>query len=132
MLSDRQSFRMRQQFDIFWSIPGQKIEGQGRIYNISLSGMLFVTDRLFDPAHALEMCFSVPEIPSFPSKGKLVWFRKVGQGRSQYQGGVKFSDEKSHNPLWIKWMEENILKLADVQDSKVLDRILTDGQEKED
>jgi hypothetical protein len=128
MINNRQSFRLRKQFDITWSVPEQKIQGQGIISNISLSGMLFVTDRLFESEHGLMMCFSVAQAPAFPPKGKLVWFRKVGKKNAQYQCGVQFLNETAQAKAWIEWMEENILQLADAENSPILGRILNEGQ----
>jgi PilZ domain len=124
MISDRQSFRLRKQLELAWSVPDQKINGEGTIFNISRSGMLFVTDRLFVPEHELIMGFSVKGVPSFPPKGKLVWFRKVGEDQSHYQCGVKFLNDLAANPAWIAWMEENILKLADVGTANILEHFL--------
>ena len=81
MIDHRQSFRLRKQLDVTWSIPDQKTGGEGRIFNISLEGMLFTTDKLFVPEHKLVICFRVAEIPSFPSQGHLTWFsRQRGRG----------------------------------------------------
>lgn len=120
MINDRQSFRLRKQFECRWSVPDQKIEGEGIIFNISRSGMLFVTDRLFEPEHELIMSFNVKQSPPFPPKGKLVWFRKVGEDDGHYQCGVKFLNEFAANPAWIAWMEENISRLAEIGNSNIL------------
>ena len=124
MINNRQSFRLRQQFDISWFIPEQKIEGEGIIFNISLSGMLFVTDKLFKPEHGLTLFFTAAHAPAFPPKGTLVWFKRVGRGESQYQCGVRFPYEAALRRSWIQWMDENILKLAGTQDSTILDSYL--------
>ncbi len=129
MINNRQSFRLRKQFDLIWSIPDQKIKGEAIIFNISLTGMLFVTDRLFKPEHGLTMYFSLEKAPSFPPKGKLVWFKKAGKGEAQYQCGVRFFNETIQSPAWIQWMEENISKLANIQDNKVLERYLSEDQQ---
>lgn len=128
MINRRQHFRLRMQIDITWSVPDQKIKGEGIILNISLPGMLFVTDRLFESEHGLHMAFGAAQVAAFPSQGKLVWFRKVGKDGNRYLCGVLFSNEASQSQAWIKWMEENILKLADVQNSKILERILSEGE----
>ena len=124
MIDNRQSFRLRKQFDIVWSVPDQKIKGEGIIFNISLSGMLFVTDRLFEPKLVLNMRFTSAQAPSFPPQGRLAWFRKIGKENLRYQCGVRFLKEDICNEAWVKWMEEHILKLADAADSKILDRFL--------
>ena len=124
MINDRQSFRLRKQLEFNWSIPGQKTEGEGLIFNISRSGILFVTDRLFEPQHGLEMAFRVKQVPPFPSKGKLVWFKKVEKENACYQCGVKFLNELAASQAWITWMEENILKLADVASTNILENLL--------
>ena len=90
--------------------------------------MLFITDGLFVPDHGLNMSFSVAEVPSFPANGKLVWFSRTGKGRSQYKCGVIFSQKDIYRPTWSSWMEDNILKLADVQNNKILENILREGQ----
>ncbi len=124
MINDRQSFRLRKQLEFTWSVPEQKAEGEGLIFNISRSGMLFVTDRLFEPQHELGMAFKVKQVSSFPSKGKLIWFRKVEKENACYQCGVKFLNELASNQAWITWMEENILKLADIGNSNILENFL--------
>lgn len=124
MIEKREHFRLHKQVDVAWSVPGQDVRGQGVIFNLSLRGMLFETKKLFEPEHGLVMSFQIPEIPDFPSQGKLVWFRKVGQKQNHYQCGIKFLKETARTHLWRKWMEENILKLADAQDNKILDRYL--------
>jgi len=124
MINDRQSFRLRKQIELIWTVPEQKIEGAGLIYNISRSGALFVTDKLFDPDHDLIMGFRVEQVPPFPSKGKLIWFKKVGQANARFQCGAKFSNELAASQAWITWMEENILKLADVASTNILENLL--------
>lgn len=126
MIDHRQNYRLHQQFDVIWTIPEQKIEGEGIISNISISGMLFVTDRLFEPRVGLKMEFKVEQSPNFPTKGGLVRFMKVGE--SQYQCGVQFLNEETFNKLWIKWMEKNISRLADAVDSRILGHYLDEGQ----
>ena len=61
--------------DLVYARP-KKQEGKARIFNISLEGMLFTTDKLFVPEHKLVICFRVAEIPSFPSQGHLTWFSR--------------------------------------------------------
>ena len=118
MINNRQSFRLRKQFDVTWSIPDQKIKGEGKIFNISLSGLLFATDKLFVPEHGL--------IISFPSSGKLTWFsRKSKTGKAYYLCGVKFLYGANFSSAWGQWMEDNILEMADTEDSRVLNRYLT-------
>jgi len=124
--NSRKSFRLHKELDVTWSIPEQNIGGTGRISNISLEGMLFITDQLFVPDHKLIICFSVVQVPAFPSKGHLTWFnRESGEGEDHYRCGVKFLYETILSPAWAKWMEDNILKLADAQDSTILNRYLT-------
>ncbi len=128
MIDHRQSFRLRKQLDVTWSIPDQKTGGEGRIFNISLEGMLFTTDKLFVPEHKLVICFRVAEIPSFPSQGHLTWFsRQRGEEEACYRCGVRFLSEETLRPAWVQWMEENILKLADAEDGRILNRYLTGG-----
>lgn len=125
MINNRGSFRLRKQIDISWSIPEQKAEGNGRIYNISLTGMSFETDKLFLPDHGMVMCFKLEGVPAFPLKGKLVWFGKVGEDKKHFKCGIRFLKEYTYNNAWIQWMENNILKLADTGDTTILNRFLS-------
>ncbi len=72
MLESRQNFRLYKHIDMTWSIPTQNIEGKGKIFNISLSGVLFETDKAFKPDHGLIVHLHSAQIPSLPQKGKLV------------------------------------------------------------
>ena len=128
MINRRQNFRLHKQLDVVWSVPDQKIKGKGVIFNLSLRGMLFETEKLFKPEHGLIINFQTPQVPDFPAEGKLVWFRKVGPKQTHYQCGVKFLKETGRTHLWSKWMEDNILKLADAQDNAILSRYLQEEQ----
>lgn len=129
MINNRDYFRLRRQIDLTWSVPSQRVEGKGKIFNISLSGMSFETDRLFNPEHGMDISFSSAEIPALPPKGKLVWFKKVGESNSHYQCGIKFFKDSTLNQKWIKWMDDNIQKLADIGDNKILNHYLVDEQQ---
>jgi len=125
VINKRDSFRLREHIDIGWSIPEQKIEGKGKIFNISLTGMSFETDKLFQPDHGMKMSFSATGIPSFPTMAELVWFKRAGEGKKHYQCGIRFSKDCQMNPKWIKWMEDNIQKLAEAGDNKILRNYLS-------
>jgi hypothetical protein len=124
MIEGRQSFRFRKHMDFSWSVPDQNVHGAGKIYNLSQTGMLFETDRLFLPEHGLELCFSVKEIPCLPVKGKLVWFRKVTDKKPHYRCGVRFTRQQAIKPEWTKWLDESISRFADAADNVILSRYL--------
>jgi len=124
MINNRDSFRLRKQMDVIWSVPEQQAGGEGNILNISLSGMSFETDRLFSPEHGMSIHLKSAQIPPLPSKGKLVWFRKAGEGNRHYQCGIRFFKESVYSPVWAQWMEDNILKLADTGDNNILNHYL--------
>ena len=129
MIENRQHYRLRQLMDLKWSIPEKKIKGEGKIYNLSISGMLITTDHLFKPAEDLIVNFSSPQVPVLPLKGKLAWFKKLGKERVYYQCGVKFVKDESYGPSWLQWMEDNIAKLGEIQDSKMLKKYFDSGRE---
>ena len=95
---------------------------------MSSSGMSFETDRLFSPEHGMSILFKIAEIPSFPAKGKLIWFKKVGEGKNHYHCGIRFLKDGTFNRGWIKWMEDNIQQLADTGDNKILNQYLGTGE----
>jgi hypothetical protein len=125
VINNRDYFRLRKQMDVSWSVPEQQAGGRAKIFNISLSGMSFETDRLFNPDHGMSIYFSDAGIPPLPVKGRLVWFKKVGEGKSHYQCGIRFLGDSTTDQEWIKWMDDNILKLADTGDNKILQHYLT-------
>ncbi len=126
MINRRQHFRLRKQLDVHWTVPSQKAQGQGIILNISLPGMLFVTDRLFKAEDGLKMNFSVEGVPSFPAQGNLVWFRRIGAQGERYLCGALFSIETLKSRPWIQWMDGHMEQMADALDSKILGRILSE------
>jgi hypothetical protein len=124
MSDTRQNFRLRKQMDVMWSIPEQNLTGTGKIFNVSLTGILFETDKLFTPSHGMVIHFSMPGVRMFPPSGKLKWFKRTGdEAHPTYQCGVRFPFPSP--PSWNNWMEENILKLADAQDNAILTRYLS-------
>ena len=125
MINNRGSFRLRKPIEISWSVPEQKTEGMGRILNISRSGLNFETDRLFAPDHGMTVRFKSAEISPLPSQGIIVWFRKVGKANEHLQCGIRFPQESTYSPAWIQWMEDNVLKLADTGDNKILNHYLS-------
>lgn len=124
MDNKRQSYRLRKRFYITWSIPGQKIEGKGLVFNISQTGMQLHTDKLFKPEHGLVLSFACPDFSTFPSRGRLVWFKKIDDDQPYYQCGIKFPTEMCVSESWIKWIEEAIAKLTDAEDSRIAERYL--------
>ncbi len=127
MIENRQSFRLRQQIDLDWSVTDQKTEGKGTAFNVSKTGMLFETDRLFSPEHGMTLSLKCEETPTLPQKGKLVWFRKVGENKAHYLCGIRFNSDDASNVKWVKWMEESFSKLADVGNTTILTRYLQAG-----
>jgi len=123
-IDSRQNFRLRKQLELGWEIPSQNIQGEATVFNVSTTGLLMVTDRLFTPEHGLLMTIKVQDVPAFPAKGRLMWFRKLKD--THYQCGLKFVKE-CLTPAWIQWLQDNILKLADAQDNSILDRYLMEG-----
>src|SRR5471030_2139500 len=125
MAEGRQYFRLRRQIEIDWSIPEKEVEGSGVIFNISVSGILFETDKLFPPEHGLKMSFVSQEVPLLPAKGKLMWFKKIGEKKDHYMCGVHFLKDPTTWPAWVEWMEDNISKLADTSNSVILGHYLS-------
>lgn len=127
-MNKRNALRLRIQMNVSWSIPDQQVKGEGKTVNVSILGILLETDKLFEPEHGLLMCFSVAELPFFPAKGKLAWFKKAGESKDRYQCGVRFVKDLKSYRAWVQWMEENISKMSGTENNKILDRYLNQDQ----
>ena len=124
----RGSFRLRQLIDFNWSVPEQGMEGTGKIYNLSMSGIMFQTNKFFKPDHRMIILLSSAMVPALPSKGKLMWFSRRPKAGG-YLCGVEFVKTLAISSPWYKWMEANIMKLAEASDAKIVGQYLKSGSE---
>ena len=122
MLDNRKHFRVRGSYKVHWKLVGTDISGQGTVYNISKSGVLFQTEHIFrindKPVIYLE---SIDNDLGFQSKqGRVVWFRRAKTPQLSYLMGICFSIDSKPDKKFIDWLESKVQKTIDAQDSNVL------------
>ena len=98
-MEGRRHLRIRQFMDVAWSMPGEDITGQGKIINISNSGLLLEIDDSFKPLDHSVLAID-PEIvderpPFLNKKGKVVWFRRIQNPRYAYLCGLEFLKDQA-------------------------------------
>ena len=50
MLENRRHFRLKEFMDVTWKVQDLGVAGEGTVVNISSSGLLLQTDRVFKPS----------------------------------------------------------------------------------
>ncbi len=126
MLENRRHFRLKQYFDVNWKVNGQDDVGEGTIFNISSSGLLLQTDKVFKPSDNCIM--SVEVIPGSVrpftiKKGKVMWFRRIRTPQERYQCGIQFLD-KSFDKEFQQWLDEEVTRLGEASNVNVLSNLV--------
>lgn len=121
MLENRRHFRLREFLDVTWKVEDQDVSGEGTVVNISTSGLLLQTDRVFKPTDNCVLSIeSGPEaLPFAPKRGKLVWFRRISTPQERFQCGIKFSSDMA-DARFAQWIENKITILSEAGDAKIL------------
>lgn len=123
-MEGRRHLRIRQFIDATWSMPGEDIAGQGKIINLSASGLLLQIDSSFKP---LDHCVLsiIPEIieeqpPFLNRKGKVVWFRKIQTPHYSYQCGLEFLKDHGYDRELNNWIERKTDQLTKATNVSIL------------
>ena len=124
MLENRRHFRVREILDIQWSVEGQEAKGEGKILNLSTSGILLQTDKVFKISQECVVSVSTPEGPLALKKGKVVWFRKIADGK-KYVLGIEFLKKVAYDKSLNDWVEGKITLLAQAGDAKIINNYLS-------
>ena len=95
MFESRRHYRIKESLPVQWSIEGSEVKGQGQVRNISVSGMLLVTDEAFKPVTTEEWHFQLkiqnPETENaLPVQSRLVWLKKISFPNMRYLCGLEF------------------------------------------
>ncbi|MFA5088707.1 MAG: PilZ domain-containing protein [Candidatus Omnitrophota bacterium] len=89
----RNSLRVRENLKVRWRIKDSDLNGEGRVRNISTSGMLLEADSLLSP---IDRCIFIIESiiegkGSFlPPEGRLVWSKNAGIRNQSTLCGIEF------------------------------------------
>ena len=130
-LEGRRHFRLRRHLNVNWSIDAQGLQGAGKIYNISLSGIAFETDKPFKASQSVIFQLQSDEIKALPVNVSLRWWRPVLSGGRGYLCGVAFISDVigGYDPAWDQWIKENYNQLAETLDHEMLKKFLGHGEE---
>lgn len=113
----RRHFRIQENLPIHWKLSELNFQGIGRIRNLSLSGMLLETDRIYTRAGECVYDFEsfVKGISDFlPSKGRLIWHRPTASGK--FLCGIEFIDPEQTVVGQLKTrVEKAMVKMAQLQ-----------------
>ncbi len=127
MLENRRHMRIREITDIRWTVLGTDDIGEGKVLNISTSGLLLQTDASFNPQHrgTVFIDASGPEPLAFGAKkGKLIWLRRMPEGRKGYQCGVEFLKDVVDTPLY-DWIDRKTTELAQAANANIVNHYIS-------
>ncbi len=121
MLENRRHFRLKEFIDVAWKVADQDISGEGMVVNISTSGLLLQTDRVFRPSDhcVLSIGSGAENLPFAPKNGKIMWFRRIHTPEERMQCGVQFLPD--HLDLeFQQWLEKKVNRLSGAEDANIL------------
>lgn len=126
MLENRRHIRIREITDIRWTVLGDDISGEGKVLNISTSGLLFQTDKKFDISRIKRLYIdsqSSEPLSFGPKKVKIVWVRPMPNGKAGYICGVEFIKEAFDKKL-EDWINQKLESLGRISDPNILKNYL--------
>jgi hypothetical protein len=118
--------RIREVTDIRWTIAGTDIAGEGKILNISTSGLLLTTDSKFNPQKQglLEIKGDGEDLPFGTKKGKVVWLRRMPEGRPGYQCGVEFDKKAPLDKPLYDWIDRKTQEISQAGSANILNHYI--------
>ena len=121
MLENRRHFRLRECMDVTWKIADREVSGDGLVMNISASGILLQTDRVFRPSDNCVLSIESGEgiLPFAAKKGKVMWFRRIRAPHERLQCGIQFLEDGADSNFQ-KWIEMKVNSLSEAGDAKIL------------
>ena len=124
MFENRRHFRLREYFDVAWKVEDQEVSGEGTVVNISSSGLLLQTDRVFRPTDncVLSVESGKDVLPFSAKKGKIVWFRRIHTPQERFQCGLQFLGDNTDIDFQ-KWLEMKVNRLSEAGDAKILSNL---------
>jgi Tfp pilus assembly protein PilZ len=126
MLENRRHFRLREFMEVTWRVADQDISGEGLIMNISLSGLLLQTDRVFRPLDNCVLSIEEPKgtelLPFSSKKGKVMWLRRISTPQERFQCGIKFLENYT-DQNFKQWLEMKIYRLSQAEGTNILNNL---------
>ncbi len=104
----RKSLRIKEDIRVHWNLPDKSITGEGRIVNVSTSGMLLETQTEQPPTQNINLEVTSPfnHTHNFiPHSGRIVWTKKNSNQRNRFLWGIEFDNPP---PEALKVLKERI------------------------
>ena len=122
MFENRRHFRLREFLDVTWKVEDQDVSGEGLIVNISKSGLLLLTDKVFKPTeNCVVLVESKSEVLPFSSKrGRLMWFKHIFTPQERFQCGIQFLLSDKIDSHFQELLENKINQISEASDAKIL------------
>ena len=123
MFENRRHFRLREFVDVTWKVTDQDVFGDGTVVNISSSGLLLQTDKVFRPTDncVLSIESGSQQLPFAPKKGKMMWFRRISTPQERFQCGIQFLPEKT-DTSFQQWLENKVKELGETGNATILEK----------
>lgn len=122
MLENRRNIRIREITEVRWTVLGSELLGDGKVLNISHSGLLLQTDTNFDPHVRGKLYLDSPssdDLEFGPKKGRVVWTRKI-ENNTGFQCGIEFDRNQSSDSRLDQWIEKKSDEIAQTTDANIL------------
>lgn len=127
MLENRRHMRIREVADVRWTVLGSEILGEGKVLNISSSGLLLVTDKNYTPYVRGKLYVDAPGVEPLafgPKKGRVVWTRKVDNG-SGFVCGIEFDRDMPFDSRLDSWLNQKSDELSQTTNANILDHFVS-------
>jgi len=88
----RENFRVTENRRVSWLVKDSNLKGQGKVRNISTTGMLMETDFAFEPQDDIVFSFDADLGPRnfIPQSGRLVWHKQKNSQNNKFLWGIQF------------------------------------------
>ena len=126
MLDNRRHMRIREITDVRWTVLGSELLGEGKILNISFSGMLLQMDKNYDPHIRGKLYVDAPgaEPLAFgPKKGRVVWTKRI-DSTNGFQCGLEFDRDMPFDKPLDQWIDKKSDEIALTTNANILNHFV--------
>ena len=126
MLENRRHMRIREITDIRWIILGEDVSGEGKVLNVSASGLLMLTDGKFHPSRQGVLYIDAHDQQPLgfgPKKGNIIWTRPLPGGQG-YQCGLEFLKNLPLDRHLQEWIDRKVEALAQTENANILNNYI--------